>query len=229
LARKMSMKQPTLQYIVSGKTKRCRISKRAVLASEFGIQETWLAGEQDAGPFRNRQLDWAEQQGTNILPGERRAGLPPLVELRAARLIEGCLRRWGRELASGIAPPPDADSLLGQVWANYKGKSLFLWLGAYFEDFLFSPKVLRAQVYEFPHLFREDEADLFGWYWSLDAQFTLAWITTLDRLLSPWLTGRRRLDYPACYRLLEKLREDERALFFRAKRGGALRVVMYRP
>ena len=161
-----------------------------------------------------------------MLPGERRTGLPPLVELRAARLIEACLRRWGRDLANAITPPPDPDSLLGQVRANYKGESLVLWLGAYLEHFLFSPKLLRAQVYEFPELFGEGDADLFGWYWSQDAKFTLAWITALDQLLSPWIEGRRRLDYAACYGFLEKLSGSERALFCRAKRGGALRVVM---
>jgi transcriptional regulator with XRE-family HTH domain len=224
LARKIRMNQPTLQYVVSGKTKRCRASRRAVLANEFGVQEAWLAGEQEAGPFYDRQLAWAEQHGTIVLPEERQVALPPLAQLRAARLVETCLERWERDLAEGIAPPPDRHSVLGQVRGNYKGKDLTLWLGTYLEYLLCSASILRMKLYEYPQLRSGADSGLFTWFLSRDEKFTVAWISALEQLLSPWIEGLRQLDYPACYRLLEELARNQKEFVHRVRRGGITRV-----
>jgi hypothetical protein len=225
LARKVGMKQPTLQYVVAGRTRRCRASNRAALALEFGVQEAWLEGRSDSGPFHDRQLARAKQQGTTVLPDELRVDLPPLAELRAARLIEACLTKWEQDLRKGIAPPPKPESLLGQVRAHYKGQDLTLWLGSYLESLVLSARTFRSLLYRFPQRLTETHSDLLSWYLSQDERFTAEWIRAVSELLKPWIEGRRQLDYTACYSLLERLRESQGALLRRAKRGGALRGV----
>jgi hypothetical protein len=216
------MPQPTLHAILSGKTKRCRASKRAALARQFGIQEGWLAGDPDSGPFNDRQMVLAERQGTTFEPWEWRTSPPALTELRAARLLDDCLQRWNEDLAQGLAPPPEPGTLLGDVCNSYKGESLTVWLGTFLERHLLEPYFFRLPIYGIPERVSEREAELLLWYWSRDDDFTTAWISALERLLAPWLEKKRHLDYAACYRLIQASIDQQGAFFKRAKREGAL-------
>jgi hypothetical protein len=225
LARIMKIPQPTLQYVVSGKTRRCRASMLTTLARRFDVQERWLRGDKDAGPFRDRLDADAEAHGTIFREGERRVGLPLLLELRAARLVERCLDRWEQDLASGVAPPPDRYSLLGEVRIEMREERRALWLGAYLEYVLMSAHVFRQRIYEFPTEPTLEDTDLYRWLTSKDDAFATAWLTALEHLLSPWLEGERRLDYEACYDFLEASRRTNGRMFERARRAGILEAL----
>ena len=92
LARKVGDARQTLDYIVRGKTERCRASRRAAIARALGSPDEWLGGEGEGG------MDW--------LIG-RLAGRPQgnLAINRLGRRCERALQRDG-------APVPNATGLL---------------------------------------------------------------------------------------------------------------------
>jgi hypothetical protein len=214
--------QPTLHYLVSGKAKRCRASIRRGLARQFKIKEGWLAGDPNSAPFRDRNLARAERQGTIISPEERRQELPPLAELRVARLLEDCLRRWEQDVDSGVANLPDEGTRLGVICRNYSGEARIDWLGDFLETFLFGPKFLRLLIYGIPKRLGKAESELLHWYWKSDVDFTSAWVETLQALLGPWLEGHMPLDYEGCYGSLEAGIARDSQFFHRARQEGAL-------
>jgi transcriptional regulator with XRE-family HTH domain len=92
LARKVGDARQTLDYIVRGKTKRCRASRRAAIARALGSPDEWLGGADEGG------MDW--------LVG-RLAGRP-----QGDRAVNRLGRRCERALQRDGAPLPNATGLL---------------------------------------------------------------------------------------------------------------------
>lgn len=227
IARRIGVPQPTLHYIVAGKTKRCRRSVRDALANELGVLSGWLGGDLESGPFRNRNLRRIQQlPNTTVFPDEFLPEPPPLAQLRATRLIEDIVAAWERDLASGLAPEPPG--VLAEVRKEMSGAERRAWLGEYFEGLLISAATFKPHIYQFPEKLTARDQELVEWWRKDDGGFAAAWVDALSRLLRPWLDGHQRLNYPACYEILTRLAEPGRALFLNAEPTAFGRVVKKR-
>jgi hypothetical protein len=96
----------------------------------------------------------------------------------------------------------------------------------FLEGLLLKPYFFRLPLYGTPAILSARHAPLLLWYWESDEIFATAWVTVLDRLLAPWLERERRLDYAACYRLLQAAIDQQNVFFRRAKGEGALDTVI---
>ena len=203
VARAIGISQPRLHQIVSGATKRCRQSVRDQLARKFDVLPEWLGGDENYGPFRNRWLRWLDKDPhVTVYPHEYLA--PALTLLRTTRLIEDCLNAWDRDLASGSAPEPNRNSILGRVRGEMDAEPLRAWLGSYLSHLLSAAQTFKPLIYEFPKRLTANDADLVEWWFEQDVVFAASWIAALRALLQPWIDGNRKLDYPAVYRLLQR-------------------------
>jgi hypothetical protein len=206
LAGALAVPQPTLQYIVSGKTRRCRRSLLEKMAKRLHVQRRWLEGDPGAGPYVDRQIELAKRQGTISEPWELREGLPPLAELRAGTLIEDILGAWKRDLKSGVAPAPPPDTTVGQVWREMNEENRWIWIGAWLERLVLQPTAYRAAAYAFPERITARDIEVVDWLGEADEEMSTGLVSALERLLDPWLRGTRQLNYPAVYAFLESLK-----------------------
>jgi len=210
VARALGVNQPTLTYVINGKTKRCHKSLLDALAARFGVLPGWLSGDPDFAPFEERLQATAMAQGTEFSPEELRQGLPPLVELKATKLIQECLDRWEDDLESGTAPSPPG--VLGELRETRTRDQWRAWTGTYLYGLLLNARTFKPHIYQFPAKLTADDAEFVHWWMSEDDGFAAAWIDALSRLLRPWLDGQRALDYAACYRFLAHVYERSRGL-----------------
>ena len=105
------LKQQTVSYIVHGRTRRCRHSRRKLLADVVGVRDAWLGGE-DVAPFADLPVglssppddhDRPERMDENFWRFLQDTGvLPPAYQLHWTQLSGQVLAAWKRDIDAGI-------------------------------------------------------------------------------------------------------------------------------
>ena len=224
-----NQKQQTIDYIVQGKTKRCRQDRRQALADILDVSSEWLGGEA-VPPWPSlvtgiRTSALGEDRPILIDENLRTldpaaSELPPTYQLYWAELVGRVLAAWRRDIDEGSEPavalarqyPNDFD---GGEWPSVsmliqRTLGIFWW-----RRLVIVPNPLPVAPPDLDELdpvkrSRLAEANLAAWTPRRatlrdENAFAKSAAIALGHTLEPWLAGDRSLDYEAVTEVLDWL------------------------